>query len=225
MPGPPLSRRVPASARRVPRRVRNSDWPYPAVGSPRPLCSSPHPQPASYSSYAQLAWCSELLGILPTLPLVPTCRPHHFSQRMQDWKRRVALLESGGNRSRVGGKPARSEKRRSPRFPSENRSLLASTRVRTSPADLVLFWSPESRDQAPNQRAARGERLGRTRRRGPRGAGARGEPPGRTRRRGPCGERWDLVARPGGPDVGPRQHAPCGERWGLVVPLGLVASV
>jgi hypothetical protein len=50
----------------------------------------------------------------------------------------------GGNRSRVGGKTAPSEKRPSPRFPSENRPLLASTRVRTRPLDLVLFWSPWS---------------------------------------------------------------------------------
>jgi hypothetical protein len=64
-------------------------------------------------------------------------------------ERRVVLHGSGGNRSRVGGKPARSEKRRPPRFPSEKWPLHASTRVRTSPADLVLFWSPDCpRDQA-----------------------------------------------------------------------------
>jgi len=55
-------------------------------------------------------------------------------------ERRVGPLGGGGNRSRVGGKTAPSEKRPSPRFPSEKRPLMASTRVRTRPLDLVLFW-------------------------------------------------------------------------------------
>jgi hypothetical protein len=61
---------------------------------------------------------------------------------------RIPLAQGAGRPERLRrreskpcrGKPARSEKRRSPRFPSEDRPLLASTRVRTRPLDLVLFW-------------------------------------------------------------------------------------